>query len=581
MKSLLRLFPYLKKYKTTLILGLLTVVLSNIFGNFVPLIVGGAIDQLRSGPSSLKLIEYAALIISLICLSGFFTFLTRQTIIVTSRKIEFDLVNNFYSHVQKLSYSFFLNTPTGDVMAHATNDISAVRNVLGPGIMYTSDTITGFIMVIAIMFSINVRLTLYSLIPLPFVSAAVYYIGKLVNRHFEDVQAQYSSLTARAQETISGVRIVRSYVREDYETERFKSLSRDYLKKNLILAQVQSILWPLMGMLTGAAGVIVIWRGGLDVIFNTLTLGTMVAFLVYLGLLTWPLIAFGWVINIFQRGAASMGRLNKIFDILPEIKDTAETDHSINEIEGTITFKNVSFRFPSKEDYALRNINIEIERGTTLAIVGRTGNGKTTMVNLIPRLLDCTSGEILIDGIPIRKIPIDALRRSIGYVQQETFLFSDTIANNIAYGVEIATNEDIEWAARVSQIQKDIDMFPHKYDTLVGERGITLSGGQKQRVGIARAIMRKPSILILDDALSAVDTYTEEEILSQLKQVMKERTSIIISHRISTVKDADVIIVLDDGAIAETGTHEELVLKNGIYADLYNRQLLEEELQRM
>jgi ATP-binding cassette subfamily B multidrug efflux pump len=581
MKSLLRLLPYLKKYRRTLILGLGTVVLSNIFGNFVPLIVGGAIDQLKTGPTSIKLMEYAALIISLIFLSGFFTFLTRQTIIVTSRRIEYDLVNNFYSHVQKLSYPFFLNTTTGDLMAHGTNDISAVRNVLGPGIMYTSDTITGFIMVIAIMFSINVKLTLYSLIPLPFVSAAVYYIGKFVNKNFEQVQAQYSLLTARAQETISGVRIVRSYVREDFETGRFKSLSHDYLKRNLVLAQVQSVLWPLMGVLTGAAGVIVLWVGGLDVIHSTLTLGTMVAFLVYLGLLTWPLIAFGWVINIFQRGAASMARLNKIFDTQPEIKDTADTNHSINEIGGRISFKNVTFRFPSKEDYALRNINLEIDKGTTLAIVGRTGTGKTTLVNLIPRLLDCTSGEILIDGIPIKQIPIEALRRSIGYVQQETFLFSDTIANNIAYGVEIANHDDIEWAAKVSQIEKDIDSFPHKYDTLVGERGITLSGGQKQRVGIARAIMRKPSILILDDALSAVDTYTEEEILSQLKQVMKERTSIIISHRISTVKDADVIIVLDDGVIAETGTHEELVLNNGIYSDLYNRQLLEEELQRM
>ncbi|HEY9164974.1 MAG TPA: ABC transporter ATP-binding protein [Candidatus Kryptonia bacterium] len=581
MKHLLRLLPYLKKYKRTLFIGLLTVLLANLFGNYVPLVIGGAIDQMKSAPSAGKLIEYAALTISLIFLSGFFTFLTRQTIIVTSRRIEFDLVNDFYSHIQKLSYPFFLNTPTGDLMAHATNDISAVRNVLGPGIMYTSDTVTGFIMVIAIMFSLDVRLSLYALIPLPFVSAAVYYLGKFVNHHFEGVQAQYSSLTARAQESIAGVRVVRSYVREDYEEGRFKSMSIDYMKKNLVLAQVQSIMWPLLGILTGASTVIVLWRGGLDVIRNTLSLGTVVSFLIYLGLLTWPLIAFGWVVNIFQRGAASMGRLNKILSTQPEIKDTDETDRSITGVKGSISYRDVSFRFPSKEYYALQNISIEIDSGSTLAIVGRTGAGKSTLVNLLPRLLDTSAGELLIDGNSVRRIPLDVLRRNIGYVQQETFLFSDTIANNIAYGVEHATREEIEWAANVSQIQKDIDSFPLKYDTLVGERGITLSGGQKQRVGIARAILRKPSILILDDALSAVDTYTEEAILTQLKQVMKERTSIIISHRISTVKDADSIIVLENGAIVETGTHEELVVLNGIYADLYNRQLLEEELQRM
>ncbi len=581
MRHLLRLIPYLKKYKRTLYIGLLTVLLSNLFAVFVPLIIGSTIDQLKKEPSSLKLLEYAALIISTTFLSGFFTFMTRQTIIVTSRRIEYDLRNDFYAHIQKLSYSYFLNMPTGDLMAHGTNDIAAVRNVLGPGIMYTSDTIVGFIMVISIMFSIDVRLTLYSLIPLPFVSAGVYYLGKLVNQHFESVQAQYSELTARAQESIAGIRVVRSYVREDHENEQFKFMSFDYLKRNLTLARIQSFLWPLMGILTGAATVIVIWRGGFDVIKNSLSIGTMVSFLIYLGMLTWPLIAFGWVVNIFQRGAASMGRLNKIFDTQPEIKDGEDVDRSVNEIHGVISFRNVSFRFPSKEEYALRNINLEIEKGMTLAIVGRTGTGKSTIVNIIPRLFDCTSGEVLIDGFPIKKIPLEVLRRNIGYVQQETFLFSDTIANNIAYGVEIATQEDIEWAAKVSQIYKDIETFPKGFDTIVGERGITLSGGQKQRVGIARAIIRKPKILILDEALSAVDTYTEEEILRGLKQVMKERTSIIISHRISTVKDADMIVVLDDGVIAESGTHDGLVLQNGIYADLYDRQLLEEELQRM
>ncbi|MGO9482064.1 MAG: ABC transporter ATP-binding protein [Candidatus Kryptoniota bacterium] len=581
MKHLLRLSPYLKKHKRVLFIGLMCIVLSNVFGNPIPLIVGSAIDELKRNPTPVKLMEYGAGIISLMVLSGYFTFLTRQTIIVTSRRIEYDLVNDFYSHIQKLSHPFFLNTPTGDLMAHATNDISAVRNVLGPGIMYTSDTITSFIMVIGIMLFLSVRLTLYSLIPLPFVSAAIYYIGRLVNRHFEGIQAQYSVLTARAQETIAGIRVVRSYVREDYETERFRVQSRDYLKKNLVLAQIQSVMWPLLGVLTGASTVIVLWRGGIDVIRSSISLGTIVAFALYLGFLTWPMIAFGWVVNIFQRGAASMGRLNKIFDTPPDIKDDEATDHSIRNIDGSISFKNVSFRFPSKEDYALRNVNLEIEKGVTLAIVGRTGTGKSTIVNMLPRLFDCTSGEVLIDDVPIRKIPLEILRRNIGYVQQETFLFSDTIANNIAYGVEHTTREEIERAARVSQIHNDIEAFPNGFDTVVGERGITLSGGQKQRVGIARAIIRKPKILILDDALSAVDTYTEEEILIQLRQVMAERTSIIISHRISTVKDADVIIVLDGGEIVEHGTHEALVVENGIYADLYNRQLLEEELQRM
>ena len=466
-------------------------------------------------------------------------------------------------------------------MALATNDLSAVRNVLGPGIMYSSDTITGFIMIIAIMLWINVRLTLYSLIPLPFISIGVYFIGRMVNRHFEGVQAQYSVLTARAQESIAGIRVVRSYVREDHEMNQFKEMSSDYLKKNLVLAQIQSILWPLMGILTGAATVIVLWRGGFDVIRNTLSLGTMVSFMIYLGLLTWPMLAFGWVVSIFQRGAASMGRLNKIFDTHPEIKDNETTNHSIVDVEGAIRFDNVSFRFPSKEDYALRNIDLEIEKGLTVAVVGRTGTGKSTLVNLLPRLFDCSSGRLLIDGHPIEEIPVEVLRRNIGYVQQETFLFSDTIANNIAYGIEHTTREEIEWAAKVSQIYKDVDSFPRRFETFVGERGITLSGGQKQRVGIARAIIRKPKVLILDEALSAVDTYTEEEILHGLKEVMKDRTSIIISHRISTVKDADLIVVLDDGAIVESGTHDELVLGSGIYADLYNRQLLEEELGRM
>jgi len=581
MKHLLRLVPYLRRYKRTLVIGLAAVILSNIFAVLIPLIIGNSIDQLRHGASSHLLFKYGFLVVSTTFLSGFFTFLTRQTIIVVSRKVEYDLRNDFYAHLQRLSYSFFTNIPTGDLMAHATNDISAVRNVLGPGIMYSSDTIVGFVIIIAIMISINIKLTIYALIPLPFVSFGVYFLGRMVNRKFEEVQAQYSLLTARAQENISGIRVVKSYVREDFEITRFRALSNDYLKKNLSLAQIQSILWPLMGILTGAATVIVLWRGGYDVIKGTISLGTMVSFLIYLGLLTWPLIAFGWVVNIFQRGSASMLRLNRIFDTKPEICDTDQTNWSIKDLNGEIEFQDVTFVYRGKNEPAIRGISFNIEAGSTVAIVGKTGSGKTTLVNLIPRLIEPTDGMVYIDGVPINSIPIALLRKNIGYVQQETFLFSDTISNNIAYGIDRASKEEIEWAAEIAQIRNEIEEFPNKFSTIIGERGVTLSGGQKQRVAIARAIIRKPRILILDDALSAVDTYTEEAILSGLKKVMKERTSIIISHRISTVKDADIIIVLDDGKIAEVGTHSGLVSKNGIYADLYYRQLLEEELQRM
>lgn len=581
MKHLLRLLPYLKRYKRTMIIGLTAVFLSNVFAVLIPLIIGNSIDQLRHGASSYSLFKYGFLVVSTTFLSGLFTFLTRQTIIVVSRKIEYDLRNDFYAHLQKLSYSFFTAMPTGDLMAHATNDISAVRNVLGPGIMYSTDTIIGFVIIIAIMISINIRLTLYALVPLPFVSLGVYFLGKLVNQKFEEVQAQYSALTARAQENISGIRVVKSYVRENFEIESFHALSTDYLKKNLSLAQIQSVIWPLMGILTGTATVIVLWRGGYDVIKGTLSLGTMVSFLIYLGLLTWPLIAFGWVVNIFQRGAASMLRLNRIFDTRPEISDTVQTNWSLNDLTGKIEFENVTFIYNHKKEPAIKGVNFCIEAGTTLAIVGKTGSGKTTLVNLIPRLLEPTEGKVYIDGMPINAIPLALLRRNIGYVQQETFLFSDTISNNIAYGLDHASKEEIEWAAEIAQIRKEVEEFPNKFSTIIGERGVTLSGGQKQRVAIARAVIRKPRILILDDALSAVDTYTEEAILKGLKKVMKERTSIIISHRISTVKDADIIIVLDEGKIAEVGTHGELVSNNGIYADLYYKQLLEEELERM
>jgi ATP-binding cassette subfamily B protein len=471
--------------------------------------------------------------------------------------------------------------PTGDLMAHATNDISAVRNVVGPGIMYPSDTIVTLTFVLFMMFMSDWQLTLLALIPMPLVSFAVYKLSKFVNKIFTARQEQFSLLTTRAQETLSGVRVVRAYVRETYEEERFRKLSYEYLKKNLVLAKVQSIMWPLMFVLVGFSLVITIYFGGLKVIDGQMTIGTLTAFTAYLGMLIWPMIAFGWVANLLQQGAASMGRLAAIMDSEPEIKDTETTDHSIENIHGTIEFRNVSFTHKNAAQPTLKNINLKIESGMTVAVVGYTGTGKSTLVNLIPRLYDITGGELFIDGIDIRKIPLEVLRSNIGFVPQETFLFSETIAENIRYGVDNNLEEDLNMAAEISQIAKEVMEFPKQYETMIGERGITLSGGQKQRSSIARAIMRNPKILILDDALSAVDTYTEERILHRLHEFMKDRTSIIISHRISTVKDADLIVVLQNGEIGERGTHDELVAINGIYADLHRKQLLEQQLEEM
>jgi ATP-binding cassette subfamily B protein len=586
MKPLLRLLPYLKRYRKTVIWGLVTVVMSNLFTVFQPRLVGEAIDKLKVGLESHQIDEsgllvYGGLVVALSLVAGFFTFLTRQTIIVVSRHVEFDLRNDFLTHIQKQPLSYFQNTPTGDLMAHATNDISAVRNALGPGIMYPMDTLMTFTMALAMMLWADWRLTLLALIPLPFVSYAVYRLGKLIHVKFEDRQEQFSLLTQRAQENLSGIRIVKAYVREAYEIDRFHGLSFEYLKKNLVLARIQSVMWPLMFMLVGCSIVITIYFGGLEVIDGSITIGTLTAFLGYLSLLIWPMIAFGWVTNILQQGAASMSRLGKIYDKVPDIDDGPQTDRSVGTIGGAIEFRNVSFTHKNAAHPSLADINLTIPRGTTLAVVGYTGSGKSTLVNLIPRLYDVTEGEVLIDGVNVRKIPLDVLRSNIGYVQQETFLFSDTVLENISYGIDNGTEEHVGTAAEIAQIARDVRDFPNRYETMIGERGITLSGGQKQRTSIARAIIRNPRILILDDALSSVDTYTEEEILKRLRSVMKDRTSIIISHRISTVKGADRIVVLDGGRIVEQGTHETLVALGGIYADLHEKQLLEDELQQL
>ncbi|MBI5471900.1 MAG: ABC transporter ATP-binding protein [Ignavibacteriae bacterium] len=586
MKSLLRLRPYLARYKRTLLLGLLTVVASNLFTVAQPTFVGHAVDSLKRGLETnnleqTDLLFWAGAIVLFNLIAGGFTFLTRQTIIVVSRKIEYDMRNDFLGHIQKLSLSYFQNTPTGDLMAHATNDISAVRNSLGPGIMYPTDTLMTFTMAIAVMLYTDWQLTLLAMIPLPLVSFAVYRLGKLVHQKFEERQEQYSNLTTRAQENLSGIRVVKAYVREAHEIGLFRVMSFDYLKKNLVLARVQSIMWPLMFLLVGFSLVITLYVGGLRVINHNLTIGQLTAFFGYLVMLIWPMIAFGWVINILQQGAASMGRLAKILDTEPEIRDTATTDHAISHVRGEIEFRNVHFTHKGANRESLTGIDLTVPAGTTLAIVGYTGAGKSTLVNMMSRMYDVTSGELCIDGRNVKEIPLQALRSNIGYVPQETFLFSDTISENIGYGTDNGTDEHVQEAAEISRIAHDVSDFPKGYATMLGERGITLSGGQKQRTSIARAVIRTPKILILDDALSAVDTYTEEEILKRLRTIMKGRTSIIISHRISTVKDADQIIVLNEGRIVERGSHDELVDLGGIYAELHRKQLLEEELEQL
>jgi ATP-binding cassette subfamily B protein len=581
MRSLLELKPYILKYRRLIFLGILAILLSEFFYVIIPILIGRAVDDLKAGVTFEKLSLFASLILGSTILSGIASFFTRQTIIVASRKIEYDMRNDFYRHVQGLHYLYFRDKKVGDIMAYATNDIPAVRNFLGPGIMYSIETTIEFVVILAIMFSMNLKLTLITLIPLPLISYLVYKVGKIVHEKYEDIQEHFGTITTLAQENIAGIRVIKSYVREDYEIEKFRKVNFEYFIKNIKLAKVQSLTYPLMILITGISIILVIWYGGYQVIKGTMTLGQLTSFLIYLGYLIWPMIAFGWIINLTQRAAASMDRLFEVMRVQPQIKDTEETDFSIKQINGEIEFKDVWFKYPDSENYVLKGVSFKVEQGQTVGIVGYTGSGKTTLVNLIPRLFDPDKGEVLIDGVNVKKIPLKVLRGSIGYVQQDVFLFSDTVKNNITFGVDGVDEDKIISVAKIAHIYDEVMEFPNKFDTIVGERGITLSGGQKQRVGLARALIKEPKILILDDSFSSVDAYTEEMILKNLKEYRKGRTTIIISHRITAVKDADFIIVLDDGEIVESGTHDELIELGGIYAELYQKQILEEELEKM
>ena len=573
------LFPYLKKYRSAYIWGGVCVLLMNTTWVLFPPIIGHAIDDMRKTGVKLHTIGMLALmLLAVSVVKAIFQFLIRWVLIGASREIEFDLRNELFRHLEGLSHSFYQRTRTGEIMAKATNDLNAVRMLLGPGFMYTANTIVFTALALTFMLRISHHLTFYAFLPLPVVSIVIQYFGRRIHERFERIQAMFSDISARAQENFSGVRVIRAYVQEEAEIAGFETANREYINRSLKLVRLMGMLWPTLETMLGLAIVLVLWLGGREVVLGRITVGQFTAFNTYMVLLTWPVIALGWVINIFQRGTASLGRIYQLMQEKPEITDSVMVKPLPpgEELHGEIEFRNLTFSYDGNA--VLHGIDLRIPAGTSMAIVGPTGSGKTTLVSLIPRIYDAEPGSVLIDGRPIRDYALADLRRNIGFVPQETFLFSETVRENIAFGVPKASDAEIQWAAEAANIATDIEDFPEKYKTLVGERGITLSGGQKQRTAIARALIRNPRILILDDALSSVDTHTEDKILNHLRDVMQGRTTIFISHRVSTVRNADRIAVLHSGRIVELGTHDELLALNGYYSDLYNKQLLEEEL---
>ena len=594
MEEIKKFVKYFNPYKWNVVLGILCILFGMIFNLLVPYLIGRAIDELNQEVTRESVILYPAVILSVSLIGGFFLFFQRRFLINASRYIEYDMRQDFYNALVSQPLEFFQNTRVGDLMARATNDLAAIRQMVGPMILYSFQAVFALMVVLPIMMSISVRLTLFILIPLPLVSLTVKFLGQQIYVRFEEIQEFFSGITARAQENLTGARVIRAYAQEESEIEEFQKINLEYAEKNISLVKFAAAMRPLLFFFIGLSFVIIVAVGVPMAVEGKITAGEFTSFILYLQRMIWYLIALGYVVNLYQRGTASLKRFNKILETEPAIKDTPDVKQQ-PKIKGNIEFRNVNFAYNGTP--ILKKINLKIEQGKTVAFVGKTGSGKSTLVSLIPRLLETKEKSIFVDGIPVNQFPLNQLRMSIGFVQQETFLFSNTLASNILFGVEtentttkiLPQNEtdikaltnghiSVEKAASIAGLADDIRGFPNGYKQLVGERGITLSGGQKQRTAIARAVMRNPKVLILDDSLSAVDTLTEEKILNGLRELRSERTTIIISHRVSTIRDADLICVMHDGEITERGTHEELLKLNGEYAVLYKKQLLEEEL---